>query len=136
MGNKIDQMIKHAYEAMRHAYTPYSHFQVGACLLTDDDKLFAGCNIENASYSLTLCAEAVAISNMVLQGGRQVKEIVVVSSGQQLCYPCGACRQRLREFTHNVAELKLYFVLNYCLQQTLSLAELLPFSFGPSHLEN
>jgi len=127
------KMIEAARAALQLSYSPYSNFPVGACLRTTDNQLFAACNIENASYSLTLCAEAAAIACMVSAGARQIKEVVVMGKGSELCAPCGACRQRLREFA------SLDILVHICdlngIRKTMTLEELLPVSFGPHNLE-
>jgi len=85
---------------MRHAYTPYSHFKVGAALLTAENEIFAGCNVENASYGLSNCAERTAIFSAVAQSGPGlvIKAIAVVNDQGVPCSPCGACRQVIYEF--------------------------------------
>lgn len=95
-----EKLIHSAREAMQHAYAPYSHFKVGAALLTDDGKLFTGCNVENASYGLTNCAERTAIFSAVSQSksGLKIRAIAVVNDQNVPCSPCGACRQVIAEF--------------------------------------
>jgi cytidine deaminase len=123
------KMLEKALETMKHAYAPYSQFKVGACLKTKDGQLFSGCNIENISFGLTLCAEAAAIANMfTCVGEQEIQEVVIVSSGDGIATPCGACRQRFAEF--GSPETKLYF---YDLEQhalVLTLDELLPYAFS------
>lgn len=92
------QMLEKARDVMQNAYSPYSHFKVGACLRVEGDQFFVGCNVENASYGLTVCAEGSAICAMVGSGCRRILEVVVIGSGEVFCAPCGACRQRLYEF--------------------------------------
>jgi len=128
----LQTMIEQAMSARDQAYAVYSNFKVGACIRTANDRLFSGFNIENASYSLTLCAEATAIASMKLAGFDQIEEVVVISSGDKICSPCGACRQRIREFADPHCNI-------HCCQadgqyETLTLEELLPLSFGPEHL--
>ena len=93
-----DDMLKAALAAREQAHAPYSGFKVGACLLSDDGRLFAGCNVENVAYPQGQCAEAGAIGAMVAAGARAITEVVVVADGEPLCTPCGGCRQRLAEF--------------------------------------
>lgn len=127
------RMFQMAKDAMHHAYAPYSKFKVGACLRTSNDQLFAGCNVENVAYGLTQCAEASAIGAMVTQAGKQqIQEIVIVSSGEQTIYPCGACRQRLAEFAAGDMVLNLQGKEDRILR--LTFAELFPYSFNPTHL--
>ena len=92
-----------ATQALEHAYAPYSNFRVGAALVTDDGRLFTGCNVENASYGLTLCAERAAIFNAVHQteGKLRLRALAVVNANQLPCSPCGACRQVIAEFGAN-----------------------------------
>jgi len=94
-----EMLLGRAREARRHAYVPYSHFPVGAALLTHDGRIVTGCNVENASYGLTNCAERVAIQKAVSEGVHGYRAIAVVGPQDDLdCAPCGACRQVLYEF--------------------------------------
>ena len=95
-----EQLLQSARAAMRNAYAPYSHFKVGAALLTAENEIFAGCNVENASYGLSNCAERTAIFSAVAQSGPGlvIKAIVVVNGQGVPCSPCGACRQVIYEF--------------------------------------
>lgn len=92
------ELVLLAKEAMEHAYVPYSHFQVGAALLAKDGRVFKGCNIENASYGATNCAERTAIFKAVSEGVREFEKIAVVASSGDYASPCGICRQVLFEF--------------------------------------
>lgn len=94
-----ETMLQLANEVMNNAYAPYSKFLVGACIRTTDNELFVGCNIENISYSMTLCAEASALGAMISAGKKAIAEVAIVSSGESPCPPCGACRQRIAEFS-------------------------------------
>lgn len=127
-----DELLAQARQSMAKAYSPYSKFQVGACIKTSKGKLFTGCNIENASYSLTLCAEAVAIAQMIHAGEQEIAEIAIIGSGDELCAPCGACRQRINEFA--TAKTLVHTYNKDGAHKTMTLAELLPMSFGPQHL--
>ena len=93
-----EELIKLAEEASKNAYVPYSKFPVGACILTENDKIFTGCNFENASYGLTICAERNAVGSAIAAGERKIKAIAIFSPNMQNCTPCGACRQVLSEF--------------------------------------
>lgn len=93
-----EELIKSAEEASKNAYVPYSKFPVGACILTENDKIFTGCNFENASYGLTICAERNAVGSAIAAGERKFKAIAIYSPNMQNCTPCGACRQVLAEF--------------------------------------
>lgn len=127
-------LAKKAYEAMHRAYAPYSKFSVGACLQTEDGTLFKGSNIENASYGLTVCAERVAVFSMAAAGHRKIKAIAIAGSTDNACYPCGACRQVLREFA--TPNILIYMCnRNGDILKTASLEEILPNSFGPEFLE-
>ncbi len=128
----LAQMHALALTAVTQAYSPYSHFKVGVCLETASGQLFSGCNIENASYSLTLCAESAAIAAMVTAGQQRIQRLVIVSSGEDFCSPCGACRQRLLEFATEAMEIHLFNQAGDCRVHWLS--ELLPFSFGKKDL--
>ena len=92
------ELVALAKEAMEHAYVPYSHFKVGAALLAKDGRVFKGCNIENASYGATNCAERTAIFKAVSEGCREFDAIAIVASSGDLVPPCGICRQVLFEF--------------------------------------
>ena len=91
-------LIDRAKEAMTYAYAPYSKFKVGAAILTDGGKVYTGCNIENASYGATNCAERTAIFKAVSEGETTIKKIAIVSSSGEATYPCGICRQVISEF--------------------------------------
>lgn len=105
------ELLKIAEEARKNAYTPYSGFSVGAALLCDDGEVFVGCNIENASYTPTCCAERVAVFSAVAAGKRSFSAIAVSGgkSGEKgdVCYPCGVCRQVLAEFSDGSLEVVL-----------------------------
>jgi cytidine deaminase len=127
-----DDMIALAKQAMARAYAPYSKFQVGACLRTDTGKLYAGANVENAAYPQGQCAEASAIGAMIAGGDRKIVEIVVMGGGAALCTPCGGCRQRLNEFAS--ADTPIHVCGPEGVRRTVTLGELLPYSFGPNNL--
>ena len=131
--NPMDEMIEMARQAREHAYAPYSAFTVGACLRSASGRLYAGCNVENAAYPQSQCAEATAIGNMVSGGEREIAEIVVLGGGDQLCAPCGGCRQRLAEFAG--PDTPLHICGPEGLRKTVTLGELLPHAFGPNSLE-
>jgi cytidine deaminase len=133
MNNKTLEMIKKANEAMQNAYAPYSNFTVGACLRTEDGQLFAGCNVENVSFSLTQCAEASALGSLVSAGHSRIAEVVVVTKSDEICPPCGACRQRLAEFAD--LDTKVHLCINHDIKQTVTVAELLPLPFSFSKQE-
>ena len=131
------ELIRAAIGAMGYAYTPYSGFQVGAALLTEEGKIYSGCNIENAAYSPTNCAERTAFFKAVSEGERHFAAICIVGgkNGVLTGYtaPCGVCRQVLREF----ADPERFFVIvakNEADYRIYLLKELLPESFGPENL--
>ena len=126
------ELVALARDAVRHAYAPYSNFPVGAALRTTDGRRFAGANVENAAYPQGQCAEASAIGALVAGGGGQIAEVVVAAPSEELCTPCGGCRQRLREFAP--LDAPIHLVDDDRVRRTTSLAELLPLSFGPEHL--
>lgn len=128
------KMLASATKAMQNAYAPYSHLQVGACLRTIDDLLFTGCNIENAAFPLSICAETAAISQLVCHGHAQIKEIIIISSGNILCSPCGGCRQRLLEFGSEKTIVHIYN--SNTEHKTYRLGELLPHPFTANNLRS
>jgi cytidine deaminase len=99
---ETEQLIETAREAKSRAYAPYSNFAVGATLETVDGKVFTGCNVENISFGLTICAERSAVSAAVSAGSRDFKKIVIISDSKRPISPCGACRQVLAEFSPNL----------------------------------
>ena len=119
-------------EAMNKAYDPYSNYPVGALIVTKYGNIYSGCNVENASYPLGNCAEAAAITSMVLAGEKNIKMIYVMSQNDQGGSPCGGCRQRIREFSDFDTQVILCSPSG--VQQRLLLTDLLPNSFGPEHL--
>jgi cytidine deaminase len=123
-------LVRQAIEARRRAYVPYSSFPVGASLLTRSGKIFTGCNIENASYGLTVCAERVAILKAVSEGETEFEALAVATNiGGS---PCGACRQVMAEFALDMPVL----IADLNGQITpLSVADLLPLAFTPQHLQ-
>lgn len=125
--NSIQAMLENAKLALQHAYAPYSNYLVAACLCTIDDKLFTGVNVENASYGLTLCAEASAICQMITAGQQKIKSMVILNGNNTLCPPCGACRQRIIEFS--TAETIIHLCNHNNVLQSHSIDELLPLAF-------
>jgi cytidine deaminase len=126
----VEKMINTARAAKEAAYAPYSGLRVGAALLTAQGRLYKGCNIENASYGLTICAERVAFYKALSEGERQFAAMAVISDLDGFCFPCGACRQVLSEFG---ADLKIYICSKNGEYIIKTLAELLPepFIFHP-----
>ena len=128
-----DQALFKAAEAIRaKAYAPYSRFSVGAAILADDGKIYSGCNIENAAYPVGNCAEASAIAAMIAGGAKRITRIYVTGPGKAPVTPCGACRQRIREFADLTVQVISHGVEGAPLVATLE--QLLPHSFGPEYL--
>lgn len=128
-----DQQLLDAAEAVRaKAHVPYSGFAVGAAILADDGKIYAGCNVENAAYPLGNCAEASAIAAMIAGGGTRITKILVLGPGILPVTPCGGCRQRIREFANPETPVICLGVDGAPL--ATSLGALLPHSFGPEFL--
>ncbi|MBC7169328.1 cytidine deaminase [Candidatus Bipolaricaulota bacterium] len=123
------RLVAAAVDARRNAYAPYSGFPVGAALLSKGGRLFTGCNVENASYGLTVCAERVALFKAVSEGVREF-EAIAVACGDAPCSPCGACRQALNEFAPN---LKVILADGEGRRwEVVPLSDLLPRGFGPA----
>jgi cytidine deaminase len=132
---KISQsdLILAAREAKQKAYAPYSKFKVGAALLANSGRVYTGCNVENASYGLTCCAERNAVFEAVGRGERHFNAIAIVSDSPEPTAPCGACRQVLNEFAPEM-EVIMAGAMGQVKKQKLK--ELLPNSFGPKSLKN
>lgn len=130
----LDEMINKAYEVMQNSYSPYSNFKVGACLRSEGDQLFVGCNVENASYSLTQCAETAAIGSLISAGKKEIHEVVVIGSGDAVCAPCGACRQQLLEFAVST-DIPIHACNRHKTCQTFTLKQLLPCAFSTKNIE-
>lgn len=127
----IDKLMTTALAARAHAYAPYSKFFVGAAVEGATGAIYGGCNVENASYGLAICAERAAIFQAIAAGETRLLRLLVVGEGEAPVAPCGACRQVMREFN-----LKEIFLCNMQgdIQRT-SLTELLPQAFGPENLK-
>ena len=126
------ELCRKAMDMLERSYSPYSHFAVGAALECSDGTVFTGCNIENASYGPTICAERVAIFKAVSEGYRDFTRIVIAGRGKDYCVPCGVCRQVMREFVSDDFEI---ICLNGAGEgKHFTLGELLPHSFDSSML--
>ncbi|MBE7244214.1 MAG: cytidine deaminase [Actinomycetospora chiangmaiensis] len=125
-------LLAAARAVRERAHAPYSRFRVGAALRDEHGALHAGCNVENAAYPVGTCAEAGAIAAMVAAGGRRIAAILVCGDGADLVTPCGACRQRIREFA--APDTPIHAATPGGIAKTFTLAELLPASFGPETL--
>ena len=121
-------MINKAVHALQHAYAPYSKYTVAACLCSEDGSLFTGVNVENCSYGLTICAETSAICQMIAAGQHQIKSMVILSGDNALCPPCGACRQRIHEFS--TLETRIYLCNQSVMLKTMTPDDLLPMAFS------
>ena len=120
-----------AVTMLDRAYCPYSHFAVGAALECADGTVFTGCNIENAAFSPTICAERTAVAKAVSEGHTDFVRIVVAGRCESFCVPCGGCRQVLREFA---PDMEIICLNSKGEEQVFTLSELLPHSFGPEFL--
>ena len=129
---EYNTMLDMAYKAMENAYVPYSGFRVGACLQASSGQYFTGCNIENASFSPTVCAERTAIFKAISEGERDFSGIAIVCSGTNYAYPCGVCRQVMNEFCHS--SMPVICGNNKREHVALTLYDLLPYAFGPKDL--
>lgn len=126
----VDSLVAAAREAQERAYAPYSRYRVGAAVQADDGAIFTGCNVENASYGLTLCAERVALTAAITAGARGIVRVAVVSSSEPPASPCGACRQVLAE----LAPAAEVIAVGPESEARWLVADLLPHPFTPGHL--
>lgn len=128
-----DVMIAAALGARQQAYARYSQFRVGAAIRCERGIIHSGCNVENAAYPQGVCAEAGAISSLILSGSRQIEAVVIAGGGHGPCTPCGGCRQKIREFAGPETPVCMVDPVGQVLL-VRSLGELLPDSFGPDSL--
>jgi cytidine deaminase len=127
-----DTLLDQARTARERAHVPYSRFPVGAALLTEDGRVFTGCNVENASYGLTVCAERVAVFKAVSEGVHEFRAIAVIGPEDDLpCSPCGACRQVLHEFN---PEMRVITPSGSGSSRVWTVNELLPHAFGAERM--
>ena len=124
-----DELRRVADEAQRKAYAPYSHYRVGAAGVVDDGRIVAGCNVENASYGVTLCAECAMVGDLFMSGGGRLVAFLCVNGEGETIMPCGRCRQLLYE--HSAPGMLLETVSGI-----RTIDEVLPDAFGPRDLEN
>ena len=127
----LDELKKLAVSMLDRSYVPYSHFPVGAALECSDGEVFTGCNIENAAYSPTLCAERVAVGKAVSEGHTDFVRIVVAGRSENFCTPCGICRQVMYEFNPDMEVISLNAKGE---ELSVPLRVLLPHGFGPDYL--
>ncbi len=131
MENTNKELIKAAKNVRELAYTPYSNFKVGAAVRTKDGKIYTGCNVESASYGLTVCAERVAIWKAVSEGEKEFTEIAIVADTHELTPPCGVCRQIIWEFCGDIPVIFANLKGN---TETVQMSELLPRAFDTKFL--
>lgn len=131
MKKEYEKLIKEAEKARKKAYTPYSKFKVGAAVLCDDGKIFSGCNIENASFGLSICAERVAFFKAISEGSTKIKAIAVIGNTNKPCSPCGACRQVISEFGEDIPLIMTNLKGDVRIKK---IKELLPEAFGKNDL--
>jgi cytidine deaminase len=128
----IEQMLATARGAQAMAYAPYSRYAVGAAIVDEHGVVHAGCNVENAAYPQGWCAETSALAALIMSGARYARGVLVVGTGAAWITPCGGCRQKLREF--GAPDMPIISANLQALGPAHSLDQLLPHSFGPSHL--
>ena len=126
-----EELVRQALAAMKFAYVPYSGFTVGAALLTKSGKVYLGCNIENAAYGCTICAERTAIFKAFSEGHRDFVRIVIAGKSEDYCVPCGSCRQVMMEFA---PEMEVICLNGQGQAKSFRLRELLPYGFDQSWL--
>lgn len=133
-----EELILEAKKAREHAYAPYSHYRVGAALVTKNGKIYYGCNIENAAYTPSNCAERTAFFKAIYDGEREFEKIAIVggaegSDADELCAPCGVCRQVMMEFC-NPQKFQIILANGKDKPLQLTLKDLFPYGFGPDNL--
>lgn len=124
----VDILLERANKVKEKAYAPYSHFHVGAALLTPNGKIYSGCNVENTSYGLTICAERNAIFQMVADGEQKIAELLVIGDTDEYLPPCGACRQVIAEFS--TQDTIVYMSNRHGNLKKTTVGELVPFIFS------
>ncbi|MCH9769490.1 MAG: cytidine deaminase [Gammaproteobacteria bacterium] len=129
MSNIPDDLLSLAQQTLKNAYAIYSNFPVAASLRSQNGSLFSGCNFENVCFALCICAETNALGSMIGAGEKQLREVLVLTPGDELITPCGACRQRLIEFATTDTVLHLVSANK---QESLLLSELIPQPFNPN----
>jgi cytidine deaminase len=123
-----DRLLEAAQKVKEKAYAPYSHFHVGAALLTVNGRLFSGCNVENTSYGLTICAERNAIFQMAAEGEHRIAQLLVIGDTEEFLPPCGACRQVMAEFSS--PETIVYMCNKHGECKKTTMAQLIPYTFS------
>ncbi len=125
--NNTQKLFELAQASFHNAHCPYSHFAVGAAILSDNGKFYSGCNVENVSYPEGTCAESGAIAAMINDGGKKITEILILGNGKDLITPCGGCRQRICEFATPTTLVHLADMTG--IVKTMTINDLLPLSF-------
>ncbi len=125
--NTVEKLLEAALKAKENAYAPYSNFHVGAALLTDSGKIYPGCNVENASYGMTICAERNAVFRMIADGERRIAEVLVIGDSEEFLPPCGGCRQVLAEFSSN--DTIVYMCNKHGQWEKTTIGDLIPHTF-------
>ena len=130
--NNLETLVEAALKVRERAYAPFSKFKVGAAVLTKSGKIYIGCNIESASYGLTVCAERVAIWKAVSEGEREFTNVAVVADTEELTPPCGVCRQIIWEFC---GDIPVTFANLHGKTETVQMKEILPRAFDTKFLK-
>jgi len=128
MNHEYKKLLKVAKDARDRAYAPYSNFFVGAAVLSKKGNIYSGCNVENMSYGLTICAERNAVFKMIEAGDREIAEILIIGKTPEPLFPCGACRQVIAEFAS--PGTKIYMCDESGRAKTSTMAEILPYNFS------
>ena len=119
-----NKLIDLAWKARENAYVPYSHFKVGACIALKDGTFVQGCNIENAAYGSTMCAERNAIANMITHKDNKIEKVLVITTNGRVLFPCGSCRELMMQLDESAAQIEI--LMSYPKVKTILLKELLP----------
>ena len=130
--NSYHHLIKAAQQAKQHSYSPYSHFRVGAALLTQSGKIIHGCNVENSSFGLTICAERNALFKAISEGLKKFKAIAISTDAEEFTSPCGACRQVLMELA---GDIDVILTNKSGRSKVVTTGDLLPYPFDQANLE-
>lgn len=128
-----DQLLEAALKVMKNAYVPYSHFPVGAALLGKNNVIYTGCNVENAAYGSTICAERTALTKAISEGCKEFQTLLIISHSKDFIFPCGACLQMLAEFS---SQLQIICMNADHQAKKVSISQLLPYQFNAQHIHN